>query len=361
MIRVLVVDDSGVARELIAHILSGDPNITVIGMAKDGVEAIESVARLKPDVVTMDIIMPKMDGYKATRTIMETTPVPIVIVTASLVQEEVDKTWRSVEAGAVAVLQKPGFFDKGRPGGAADKLVQTVKVVSEVKVVRRWTKKPDSRTAVSPPPPPRSPLPREAVTLEPDRAQAVQMVAIGSSTGGPSVLQTILSALPGDFPAPITVVQHISPGFTAGFVNWLNQSSRLKVQMGVSGQVALPGNVYVAPDGLHMKVDRRCRISTTPEDPESTIRPSVACLFRSVAEAFGDKSVGVLLTGMGRDGAAELKLMRDRGAVTIAQDKESCVVYGMPGEAVKLGAAKYSLPPQRIAEMLSGLAKAASR
>lgn len=355
MIRVLVVDDSGVARELIAHILSGDPGITVIGMAKDGVEAVESVARLKPDVVTMDIIMPRMDGYKATRKIMETTPLPIVIVTASLVQEEVEKTWRSVEAGAVAVLQKPGFFDKGRPGGAADKLVQTVKVVSEVKVVRRWTKKPATPVAPTPPPPRQAPMPRDVAA--PATAAEVKMVAIGSSTGGPSVLQTILSRLPGDFPAPVTVVQHISPGFTAGFVDWLNQTSGPKVQMGISGQMALPGNVYVAPDGLHMKVDKRCRISTTPEDEGSTIRPSVACLFRSVAEAFDEKAVGVLLTGMGRDGAAELKLMRDRGAVTIAQDKETCVVYGMPGEAAKLGAAKYSLPPAKIAEILNRLVK----
>lgn len=359
MIKVLVVDDSGVARELIAHILSGDPNITVIGTAKDGVEAVEAVARLKPDVVTMDIIMPKMDGYKATRQIMETNPVPIVIVTASLVQEEVENTWRSVEAGAVAVLQKPGFFDKGRPGGAADKLVQTVKVVSEVKVVRRWTRRPAPGATASPPPPPRPPRPAEVAAPVP--GPTVRMVAIGSSTGGPSVLQTILSGLPGDFPVPVTVVQHISPGFTAGFVDWLNQTSGLKVQMGGAGQVALPGNVYVAPDGLHMKVDNRCRISTTSEDEQSTIRPSVACLFRSVAEAFGEKAVGVLLTGMGRDGAAELKMMRDRGAVTIAQDKETCVVFGMPGEAVKLGAARYTLPPPKIADMLNKLVKAPSR
>ena len=361
MIKVLIVDDSGVARELIAHILSADPDITVVGMAKDGAEAVESAVRLKPDVITMDIIMPKMDGYKATRQIMETNPVPIVIVTASLVQEEVEKTWRSVEAGAVAVLQKPGFFDKGRPGGAADKLVQTVKVVSQVKVVRRWSKKPGTGAPAPAPPPRPVRSVRHSEVTAPARVPAVKMVAIGSSTGGPSVLQTILSDLSADFPAPIMVVQHISPGFTAGFVDWLNQTSGPQVQMGVAGQLAVAGNVYVAPDGLHMKVDKRCRIATTSEDPESTIRPSVACLFRSVAEAFGEMAVGVLLTGMGRDGAVELKLMRDKGAVTIAQDKDTCVVYGMPGEAVKLGAAKYSLPPERISDMLNRLVKVPSQ
>lgn len=348
MIKVLVVDDSGVARELISHILSSDPAITVIGTAKDGMEAVELAARLKPDVITMDIIMPKMDGYKATRKIMETNPVPIVIVTASLVEEEVQKTWMSVEIGAVAALQKPGFFDKGRPGGAAEKLVQTVKVVSEVKVVRRWSRQP---TAPAPPPvkPLPGPIPGVGRVTQHDR---IGVVAVGASTGGPSVLQTIFSALPADFPVPVVVVQHISPGFTAGFVDWLNHTSGLKIHMGADGQMALPGHVYIAPDGLHMKVDGRLRISTTPDDEPNTIRPSVACLFRSVAHGFGGRAVGVLLTGMGRDGAAELKLMREKGAVTIAQDKATCVVYGMPGEAVKLGGAMYSLPPQGISDML---------
>ncbi|MBM3298720.1 MAG: chemotaxis-specific protein-glutamate methyltransferase CheB, partial [Deltaproteobacteria bacterium] len=339
-------------------ILSSDAEITVIGTADNGVEAIDAVARHKPDVVTMDIIMPEMDGYAATRRIMETSPLPIVIVTSSLVKEEVDKTWRAVEAGAVAVLQKPGFFDRSGQGESGQKLIQTVKAMSQVKVVRRWAKTTPApkvvhlpRTVVAPPPLPEA-GPPPVPPLAPSRYEEVKIVAIGASTGGPTVLQSILCGLPGDFPVPVVVVQHISPGFTVGFVDWLNRSSSLTVHLARNDQVALPGNAYVAPDGHQMKVDPKCKIQLTGDAQENGTRPSVSYLFRSVAHAFGKRAVGILLTGMGKDGSAELKLMKDHGAVTIAQDKETSVVYGMPWEAVKLGGATYSLPPQKIIEML---------
>jgi two-component system chemotaxis response regulator CheB len=351
MIRVLVVDDSGVARELISHILSCDPEVTVIGTATNGVEAIELVEHSKPDVVTMDIIMPKMDGYAATRKIMETNPVPIVVVTSSLMREEVEKTWRAVEAGAVAVLQKPGFSDRRADTESGKKLLQTVRAMAQVKVVRRWAR---SATAPASAPPSR---PLETVPTEgrivPSRD--IRVVAIGASTGGPTVLQTILSGVSSELSAPILVVQHISPGFTVGFVDWLNRTSAMPVHLARHGEVARPGNAYVAPDGSQMKVDSGLRIGIMDDPQENGTRPSVSYLFRSVAHAFGGKAVGVLLTGMGRDGAEELKVMREAGAVTIAQDKESSVVHGMPGEAVKLGAARHCLPPHQIVEMLQRL------
>ncbi|MEW6137020.1 MAG: chemotaxis response regulator protein-glutamate methylesterase [Thermodesulfobacteriota bacterium] len=351
MIRVLVVDDSAVARELISYILSADPEVTVIGTAANGVEAIDLVKKDRPDVVTMDILMPKMDGYVATRKIMEANPVPIVVVTSSLIREEVEKTWRAVEAGAVAVLQKPSFRDRGPHAEASKKLLQTVKAMAQVKVVRRWSHHVKAPTA------PREISVVHARPASPPPRQKARIVAIGSSTGGPSVLQTILSGLGSNFAAPILVVQHIAPGFTVGFVDWLNRTSRLPVRLATHGETAHPGSVYVAPDGLQMKVSADFRLALKDDAQENGTRPSVSYLFRSVAQSFGDKALGVLLTGMGRDGADELKLMRDAGAVTIAQDKDTSVVYGMPGEAAKIGAAMYSIPPQKIVEMLQRLVR----
>jgi two-component system, chemotaxis family, protein-glutamate methylesterase/glutaminase len=346
-VKVLIVDDSGVTRELLSHILSADPGINVMGTATNGLEAIEFIARNKPDVLVMDIIMPKMDGYEATRRIMESNPLPIVIVSASLRAEEVERTWKAIELGAVAALCKPAYSERSTPGGAAEKLVQTVKLMSQVKVVRRWGKTTARDKTAAPSIPP---------LVTPVR-RPMEVVAVGASTGGPQALREMLSALPAAFAAPILLVQHISPGFTVGFVNWLDQACAVTVGQAVHGEQALPGRVYVAPDALQMKIDRHRRIALTDDGPENSIRPSVSYLFRSVAHAFGEKALGVLLTGMGRDGADELKLMRDMGGVTIAQDKDSCVVYGMPGEAVKLGGAQYSLPPDKIAEMLKSLVK----
>jgi two-component system, chemotaxis family, protein-glutamate methylesterase/glutaminase len=347
MIKVLVVEDSAVARELICHILSSDREITVMGTAANGEEAVDFVSRHKPDVITMDIIMPKMDGFQATRAIMETNPVPIVIVSASLVKEEVEKTWRAVEAGAVAALEKPRYSDLDGPGGEAARLIQTVKLMAQVKVVRRW-----KRTG---PPPARPASVRVPAPTMKDRVRPkplVRIVAIGASTGGPQTLHKILTGLPAGFSVPILVVQHISPGFTAGFVDWLNRSSTLPVTIATHKEKALPGHVYVAPDGLQMRVDSSGNITTVPDDPENGLRPAVSCLFRSVAQAFGDRAIGVLLTGMGRDGAEELLLLKSKGALTVAQDKESSIVFGMPAEAIKLGGAGHVLPPDGIIELL---------
>ncbi|MBI4165218.1 MAG: chemotaxis response regulator protein-glutamate methylesterase [Acidobacteria bacterium] len=340
MIKVLVVEDSPAVREFLVHVLASDAEIQVVGTAKDGAEALEAVERLRPDVVTMDIHMPKLNGFEATRRIMEENPTPIVIVSGSWDRQEVAKTFHAIEAGALAAIPRPLGIGHPKHTDSAAELIRTVKLMSEVKVVRRWARRAVAR--VGPPELGSGGVPSHRTAAD------IKVVAMGASTGGPVALQTILSSLPRDFPVPILIVQHMAAGFTEGFVEWLAHSSNLSIRLAAHGEAALPGRAYVAPDGFQMKVGGRGEITLTNDDPENGLRPSVSCLFRSVADVYGRKAVGVLLTGMGKDGAEELKTMKDAGAITIAQDKESCVVHGMPGEAIQLGATNYVLPPERI-------------
>jgi len=339
-INVLVVDDSSVARQLLVHLLESDSQIHVIGVVNDGRAAIEFVSEHRPDVIVMDINMPHLDGFEATRRIMETQPVPIIICTSTTDPREVVTTFRLMEAGAVACLKKPVSRDHADFDQLATNLLETVKLMSEVKVVRRW---PRSRHAS---------LPAPGATEGKSAPSAVPLIGIGASTGGPPVLQTILSSLPKDFPAAILIVQHIARGFLPGLVEWLNQTTGLQVHVGSHGTYALPGHVYLAPDDFHMGVRSGGRTLLTHEAPENGLRPAVSYLFRSLAEVCGRNAVGVLLSGMGKDGAVELKLMRDKGAITIAQDRETSVVHGMPGEAIELGGATHVLAADNIADIL---------
>jgi Chemotaxis response regulator containing a CheY-like receiver domain and a methylesterase domain len=345
MIDVLVVEDSRVIRDYLVYVLQADPEIRVIGTADSGEAALDFLGKQRPDVILMDIHLPGIDGFEATRRIMSSNPVPIVVCTASMQQGEVHIAMRALEAGALALLKKPrGLGDPGSEAEAAA-IVNTLKLMSEVKVVRRW-----NRIAAAP-------AHRASTAAESAPTEAVghdaAIVAIGASTGGPPVVLQILSGLSTAFPAPILVVQHIAPGFTAGFAEWLAASSGLPVHVARGGETPLPGHVYLAPDDYHLRVGPRGELQTTQDEPQNGLRPSVGVLFRSVAERFGRRAVGVLLTGMGRDGAEELKLMADRGALTVAQDEESCVVFGMPAEAIKLGAARFVFPPHKIAGLLT--------
>ena len=346
MIKVLIVEDSPVVREFLSYVLSADPDIEVIGTADNGEEALEAVKRKRPNVVTMDIHMPKLNGFVATRRIMETYPTPIVIVSGSTTAQEIATTFRALEAGALAIVPRPKGIGHPEHQATAKELIQTVKLMSEVKVVRRWPR-PKTESAI-----------RSVPRVEIHRASAeVKIVAMGASTGGPIVLQTILSELDKDFAVPILIVQHMTSGFTEGFAEWLSQSSGLPAHVAADGEDALPGHVYIAQDGFQMGVKAGGRIALSKDEPENGLRPSVSYLFRSVANAYGRQGVGVLLTGMGKDGAEELKLMKDSGAVTIVQDEKSSVVAGMPGEAIKLGAESYVLSPDRIAGALKNLVK----
>lgn len=345
MIKVLVVDDSPVVREFLVHILGADPQIEVIGTAANGERAVEATKRLRPDVITMDIHMPEMDGIEATRRIMETCPIPIVVVSGSSDPREVATTFRAMEAGAVAVLRRPAGIGHPDHKAMATELVQMVKAMSEVKVVRRWPRR-AGEAAVAP-----------AVAARIERGPSrVRIIAIGASTGGPPVLQGILAALPKDLPVPILIVQHMAAGFTQGFVQWLAQSSSLPIHLAMHGEHIRPGHVYVAPDEFHLRIERGDTAVLRKDEPEHGMRPSVSYLFRSVRETYGGDVVAGLLTGMGRDGADELRLLKDKGALTFAQDKDSCVVHGMPGEAIRLDAATLVLTPQKIAAMLAHLA-----
>ncbi|MEI6134822.1 MAG: chemotaxis-specific protein-glutamate methyltransferase CheB [Desulfomonile sp.] len=344
MIKVLVVDDSAVVRDLLKHILTSQSEIVVIGEAKDGQEAVEFVAVNKPDVITMDINMPRLNGFEATRQIMQKYPVPIVIVTASWDPNDLNKTWTAMEAGAVAAIEKPRYSTEEDYKNNAKNIVDTVRLMSQVKVVRRWPKRKVAVTEVS--------ADRTESRLS---APRYEIVAIGASTGGPPVIKELLETLPENFSAPIAIVQHIARNFTAGLVEWLDRSTALKVRVAKNREILEAGTVYVAPDGLQMKVDLSSHIILTDDPPENGLKPSVSYLFRSIAEIFGKKAVGILLTGMGKDGANELRTLKDKGAITIAQDKETSVIHGMPGEAIKIGGATHIAAPDRIVGLLMRL------
>lgn len=346
MIRVLLVEDSVVTREYLSHLLGQDPAIEVIGTARDGLEAVEQAQRLKPDLVLMDVHMPRMNGYEATRQIMERSPTPIVMISASLDQGEVAMTFAALEAGALTVLPKP--VGPGHPlqADSTRKVVETVKLMAEVKVVRRWPRR-------DAPPPLPSP------SLETGERR-VRLVAIGASTGGPPAVAQILKGLPADLGFPILFVQHIAPGFAGGLVEWLRQVTPLAVKLAEPDEFVQAGTVYVAADGAQMGITRQGRIRVTNDAAPDGFCPSVSYLFESAAEAYGRGALGVLLTGMGRDGAAGLRRLRDAGGLTIVQDEESSVVFGMPQEAIRLGAAEKVLNPAEICQAIRSLARSAT-
>ncbi|MEX2191721.1 MAG: chemotaxis protein CheB [Bacteroidota bacterium] len=346
MINVLIVEDSIALQQLLRNAISSDPLLTVVGVAANREEAVEAVQQLRPDVIAMGWQRQAIDGLETTRRIMETTPIPIVLVTGSGVPNDAAGPFRIIEAGALAIVQQPPGEHHPDHKKESERLTRTLQLMSEVKLVKRTGR---SSTAQGTP----GRLAETFVQAESD----IQVVAIGASTGGPNVLQTILSGLSEGFPVPLFIVQHIAEGFTAGFVEWLQNTTPLRLRIASHGENALPGHAYIAPDQCHMGVERGPRIALNHNGPEHGARPSVACLFRSVAQQFGSHATGVLLTGMGRDGADELKIMKDNGAVTFAQNEESSIIHGMPGEAIKLHAATYILSPEGIAVALTALTK----
>lgn len=343
MIRVVVVEDSPSVRNLIIHILSSDSEIEVVGNAADGEEAITSVARLAPDAVTMDIVMPRMNGLEATREIMSVTPVPIIVVSSTIDPEQVNASFSAMEAGAVAAVPKPVAVTSPLYDHVSKHLIRTVKLMSEVRVVHRRL--------------------RSAVGVDEPQGETKipKVVAIGSSTGGPPVLGEIFSSLRTPPTFPILVVQHIAAGFIPGLAQWLESRSGIPTRLAVDGEQARAGTIYLAPDGCHMGIRFNGCIVLSDGPSQYGLKPSVAVLFDQVRNAYGRQSVGILLTGMGRDGSEELKALRETGAVTIAQNKESSVVHGMAGHAIAIDAVRHILTPAQIATHLDRLSIAQSK
>lgn len=343
-IKVLIVEDSPLIQQLLSYIFSQDPQFQVVGTANDGPGAIKSVFTLEPDVVTMDIHLKKANGLDLTRQIMQSTPVPIVVVSTSCQSGDTQTAMEIVHAGALAAVPKPPAVNHPDFQKIASHLRQTVKDMSAVKVVKR-------RQTIT-----FSKLPVISESDSRDADTQYKMLVIGASTGGPPAVLSFLKELSPTLPVPVLLVQHIYPGFAPGLVEWLATGSSLNVKLLSSSEKSLPGNVYLCENGYQMGVRADGTIIINKEN-STDIRhaPSVSHLFASTAAAFGPRAIGIILSGMGNDGAEELKHMKEQGALTIAQDQKSAIVYGMPGEAAKLNAAEHILSPAQAARFVNHL------
>jgi two-component system chemotaxis response regulator CheB len=353
MIRVLVVEDSPTMRHHLREALAEDPELQVAGEAVTGEQAVEMTGRLRPDVITMDMMLPGISGLEATEHIMAEHPTPILVV-SSADRQELFSTYNALAAGAVDVMEKPRGDDSDADW--SPRLRRTLRMVSRIRVITHPRAKLDGRARAATPP-----VPPPATATAP-AANALSVVAVGASTGGPAALTELLRELPPNFRTPVLCVQHIaaSEQFAVAFSDWLAGQTRRNVRYATDGLPVrtLSGQVLLAPPDRHLYVrDHVLRLSDGPQ--RHSCRPSVDVLFESVAVEYGGLAAGCLLTGMGRDGAAGLLQMRSRGAVTFAQDEQSCTVYGMPREAAMIGAAVHVLRPSRIAARLAGLHPAA--
>jgi len=346
-IRVLVVEDSFTTRRHLVEVLSADPELSVAGEAQDGKRAIELCRSLRPDVITLDMMLPIMSGVAVTEYVMAFCPTPILIVSASTNRGELYKTYDALAAGAVDVFEKPaghGPDDLWEHG-----LVSSVKLVSRIRVITHVRGKLGAAGRI----------PNGRATFaSPDGAPGKSIVAIGGSTGGPGAIVEIFSGLPAGFPIPILLVMHIGEPFGAAFAEWLDGQSKLRVRYAQDGE-SLPGlgqtGVVMAPPGFHLVVEHgKLRLNSDSE--RNSCRPSVDVLFESLAKERGGETAACLLTGMGKDGAAGLLALRQAGALTFAQDEASSVVFGMPREAIQMGAVDRVLSLEEIAPALAAIA-----
>jgi len=331
-VRVLVVDDSPVARMIIISLLSRDRGIAVVGEAENGIDALKKVLELKPDLVTIDIQMPVMNGFTAIEHIMGQSPVPILVLTAL---DDAETAFAALAKGALEVMEKPGLDCASTVLAGKIKSLAGVKAVAPVR--RDWMA--------------RAPRTRDERPPSPSGATR-RVVAIASSTGGPKALSVILSSLPADLKAPVLVAQHMSEGFTDGMVQWLNMNSRLAVHMATHGETITPGRVYVSPSEVNMSVSPAGVIILSERRKHDIYRPCCDVLLESVADVYGSKAIGVILTGMGNDGVSGIARIREAGGVTIAQDESSSVIFGMPKAAIERGCVTIVLPLDKIAPEL---------
>ncbi|MBI4246530.1 MAG: chemotaxis response regulator protein-glutamate methylesterase [Candidatus Rokubacteria bacterium] len=341
-IRVLVVDDSALMRQILSQILASDPAIEVVGTAPDPLIARDKIKALNPDVVTLDVEMPRMDGLAFLERLMRARPMPVVMV-SSLTEAGCDITLRALELGAVDFVAKPRIDVREHMHEVTGEIVEKVKAAASARLPQLW---------------PRSAAPRESPPPPPSHFRTTEtIIAVGASTGGTEALREFLAALPADAPG-VVVVQHMPERFTRAFAERLDALCTVRVTEAEDGDRVLAGHVLIAPGNHHLRVVRDgtlVRVRVSDDAPVNRHRPSVDVLFQAAAEALGPNGIGVIMTGMGSDGARGLLAMRQAGARTIAQDHDSCVVYGMPREAVTLGAAEQVVPLDRIAHAVQAL------
>lgn len=336
-IRVLLAEDSPTIRHHLAQVINEIPGLKVVGEARDGVEAVEMAESLKPDVISMDIRMPRVDGLEATRRIMSQNPTPIVMV-SGLLEDEIDLSFQALQAGALAVIPKPPARDTPTFGHRQRQLAMTLVAMAGVRVVRRWDRAPGLNGDTG-----------KLFALQVDKPE---ILAIGASAGGPGALIKFLGSLPVDITIPLVIVQHMPDEFMTGLSRWLGESTLIPVRVAAHKTMLKPGVIYLSPGNAHLTIAReagRLIAQLIHERGDHRYQPSVDVLFNSVAAVCGEKSMGMILTGMGDDGAAGLLAMRDAGARTFAQDRASCTVYGMPAAAVERGGVEQVLPLDKLA------------
>ncbi len=349
-IRVLIVDDSPTQRHLLTRLIESAGDMTVAGLAADGMEAIEMVERLHPDVISLDMRMPRMDGLSTTRHIMSVLPTPIVVVsTAAKSAAAMDL----LRAGALAAIEKLPAVTDPNYESRADELIKMLRLMAGVSVIRHW----NSEWSNLRPPGAMLSAPAAKVTLPQITASptAPALLAIGASAGGPRALEKLLRTLPTHFPVPIVVVQHLSSEFMPGLAEWLDRCCKLPVRLAAEDEAPEPGVVHIAPGGFHLRVSSGKHFVLDSHIGHYRHCPAVDALMSSVAEVYGARGIGVILTGMGDDGAEGLLALRNAGGRTIAEDESSCVVFGMPAAAIGRGAAEYILPLSSIGTALLSL------
>ncbi len=327
MIRVLVADDSPLVRAVVRDIFRDKADIVVAGEAENGREAVAMAGELRPDLIIMDLMMPVMDGLAAIEEIMANCPTPILVLSATVDDREINRAFSAIKKGALDVMEKPGGADTDRNEEFARRLVDKVRLLARIKVIRH----------------PRRRLREDALPEVSYRDVERTVLAIGASTGGPKAVMSIMKSLPAQFDAATFIVQHIAEGFTRGFAQWLDQESSIRIRLAADGDEAVMGTALVAPDDCHM-IFEQGKIRLVHSEPVNCCRPSIDVFFNSLAAEFGAGVVGVLLTGMGKDGAQGLRRIKEKGGMTLVQDEQSCSVFGMPKAAISLDAVDEVLP-----------------
>jgi two-component system, chemotaxis family, protein-glutamate methylesterase/glutaminase len=353
MIRVVLAEDSDTCRALLTAVLESDSQLRIVGQAHDGEAALALTEKLRPDVVVMDAYMPVMDGFSATRNIMLRCPTPIVIVSASMNVAHVATSMRALAAGALTLLPKPVSPTAEGFDELAQQFVRTVRAMADVKVVRRFHHGHGAPGAAAT----RSSHPPLPLHASHDHRPRPRVIGIGASTGGPAALQRVLSDLPADVPVPIVVVQHIARGFVEGLAGWLDAVTPPKVRVATHGEALQPGTVYIAPDDQQLVVTRRGTVDLSRRAAVGGFLPSCSVLFSSLGESYGPSALGVIMTGMGQDGIDGLRELRAAGAMVIAQDEETSVVFGMPAAAISAGLVDTVLPLPLIGARLFQLVR----